>query len=428
MLVWRMAYRRRVIDDTLDELFRDLTAIALEGAKGVGKTATATQRAVTTFTLTEPRMREVLEADPGIVTSSPTPVLVDEWQLVPPVWDRVRHAVDDGPAGGRFILTGSAGPAPGVRLHSGAGRIVSLPMRPLAMSERDLVEPTVSLRALLAGAAGTVGGRSDVDLATYTEEILRSGFPGIRDLPSRARQVQLDSYLARIVDRELPEAGIAVRRPRALRAWLAAYGAATATDAAWSAILDAATAGDVDKPARQTVDVYREHLERIFVLDPLPAWAPTFAPLKRLTRTPKHHLVDPALAARLVGVGAPALLRGEGTRVTARPGSWLGALFESLVTQSVRVYATAADAQVGHLRTKSTDREVDLVVEGADRQVVAIEVKLAATVGDDDVRHLRWLGEQLGDRMADRVVVTTGPYAYRRPDGIAVVPLALLGP
>jgi len=83
---------------------------------------------------------------------------------------------------------------------------------------------------------------------------------------------------------------------------------------------------------------------------------------------------------------------------------------------------------VGHLRTKSTDHEVDLVVEGTDRRVVAIEAKLAATVGDDDVRHLRWLREQLGDRLVDRVVVTTGPYAYRRPDGIAVVPLALLGP
>lgn len=416
------------MDEVLDDLFADLAAIAIEGAKGVGKTATATQRATTAFTLTDPRQRDVLEADVTLVSASPAPVLVDEWQLVPEVWDHVRHAVDDDPAGGRFLLTGSAGPAAGVRIHSGAGRIVSLRMRPLALSERGLVEPTVSLGALLTGEPDTVTGRSDVTLATYADEILRSGFPGIRGLPARARQAQLDSYVTRIVERELPENGVTVRRPGALRAWIAAYGAATSTDATWSAILDAATPGDVDKPARQTVDVYREHLERIFVLDPLPAWIPTFAPLKRLTRTPKHHLVDPALAARMVGVGAQGLLRGDGDRVAAQTGSWLGALFESLVTQSVRVYAAAADAQVGHLRTKSTDHEVDLVVEGADRRVLAIEVKLAPTVGDDDVRHLRWLGDQLGDRLVDSVVVTTGPYAYRRRDGIAVVPLALLGP
>lgn len=423
-----MTYHRRVIDETLDEVFGDLAAIALEGAKGVGKTATATQRATSSFTLTDPRQREVLEADSALVTSAEPPVLIDEWQLVPEVWDHVRHAVDDDPSGGRFLLTGSAGPAPGVRVHSGAGRIVRLAMRPLAMSERGLVEPTVSLRALLAGGAGTIEGSTDVDLATYTDEILRSGFPGIRDLPRRARELQLDSYLTRIVERELPEQGVTVRRPRALHAWLTAYGAATSTDAAWSTILDAAAAGDHEKPARQTVDTYREHLERIFVLDPLPAWLPALAPLKRLTRTPKHHLVDPALAARLVGVGADGLLRGDGTRVAAQTGTWLGALFESLATQSIRVYAAATDAHVGHLRTKNTDREIDLVVEGPDRRAVAIEVKLAGTVNDHDVRHLNWLRDQLGDRLVDRVVVTTGPHAYRRPDGVAVVPLALLGP
>jgi predicted AAA+ superfamily ATPase len=234
--------------------------------------------------------------------------------------------------------------------------------------------------------------------------------------------------VARIAERELPENGVVVRRPNALKSWLTAYGAATATDASYSTILDAATAGEHDKPARPTADSYREHLQRIFVLDPIPAWIPTFNTLKRLTHAPKHHLVDPAIAARLVGVGKPGLLRGEGTRVSAQTGTWLGALFESLTAQSVRVYAGAIDAEVGHLRTKNTDHEVDLIVEGEDRQVVAIEVKLAATITDKDVRHLNWLHGQIGDRLADRVVITTGEFAYRRPDGVAVVPLALLGP
>lgn len=423
-----MAYRRRIVDDILDELFPHLAAIALEGAKGVGKTATAGQRAKTILSLSRPEQRETLAANLDHITQVPPPVLIDEWQLEPPVWDRVRMAVDEDSTGGRFLLAGSAGVAPGVRIHSGAGRIVSIPLRPLSFSERGLVEPTLSLRDLLAGNRPDVSGRSPIGLPAYTDEILASGFPGIRTLPERARHVQLDSYIARIVERELPESGVTVRRPRALNAWLTAYGAATATDASYAKILDAATAGERDKPARGTVDAYREHLTRIFVLDPIPAWIPIFNPLKRLTRTPKHHLVDPALAARLVKVGKDGLLRGEGDRVAASTGTWLGALFESLVTQSVRVYADAVSAQVGHLRTKDSTREIDLIVEGSDRQVVAIEVKLAATVGDHDVRHLNWLQQQIGSRLSDRIIVTTGEYGYRRPDGVAVVPLALLGP
>jgi predicted AAA+ superfamily ATPase len=423
-----VSYRRRILDDLLDELFPHLPAIAVEGAKGVGKTATASQRAATLVSLADPGQREILAADLDYLTQIPTPVLIDEWQLMPQVWDRVRRAVDDDRSGGRFLLAGSAGVAPGTRIHSGAGRIVRLTMRPMSLAERGLGTPTVSLRDLLSGKRPAIRGTSSVKLSGYVDEILASGFPGIRDLPERPRQVQLDSYLARIVDTELAENGVTVRRPDALRARLTAYGAATATHAAYSKVLDAATAGDTDKPARATVDTYREQLTRIFLLDPLPAWSPVFHPLKRLTRSPKHHLVDPALAARLVGVSKSGLLQGEGQRVAATTGTWLGALFESLAAQSVRVYADASSARVGHLRTKETDREIDLIVETDDRRVVALEVKLSATVADSDVRHLNWLDAQLGDQLADRVILTTGEQAYRRPDGVAVVPLALLGP
>lgn len=425
-----MAYQRRIVDDLLDSVFvpNGLAAIALEGAKGVGKTATATQRAATVLSLNAAGQRAAIAANPDLVVDVPAPVLIDEWQLEPTVWERVRRAVDDDSTGGRFLLAGSAGVAPGVRIHSGAGRIVSLPMRPLALSERGLPAPTVSVGELLAGRVSEIDGRSEVSLPDYVDEILRSGFPGIRDLPERARRLQLDSYLSRIVERELPDSGAAVRRPAALRAWLAAYAAATSTDAGYATILDAATPGEGDKPVRQTADVYREHLTRIFVLDPVDAWIPAFAPLKRLTLAPKHHLVDPALAARLVGVGRQSLLQGaEHPLPGARTATWLGALFESLVTQSVRVYAEAAGARVGHLRTKNTEHEIDLIIEGDDHQVVAIEVKLANTVEAPDVRHLNWLHGAIGERLAARVVVYSGSYAYRRPDGVLVVPLALLG-
>ncbi|MCL2471556.1 MAG: DUF4143 domain-containing protein [Propionibacteriaceae bacterium] len=425
-----MSYQYRLLDDELDELFPHLAAIAIEGAKGVGKTAMARQRVATILDLADPNQRRSVADNYDLVTQVRPPVLIDEWQLEPSVWDRIRRAVDDDNTGGRFLLTGSAGVGPAVRIHSGAGRIVSLRLRPMSLVERGIAQPTVSLRAMLAAEQPDIEGTTDVNVPDYAEEIVRSGFPGIRGLPTAARSAQLEGYIARIIERELPENDVLVRRPAALKRWMAAYAAATATDAAYSTILDAATPGESEKPARQTVSSYREHLTRLYVLDSVEAWIPTFSPLTRLTRTPKHHLVDPALAARLVGVGIDGLLRGEGQRVTtvAATSTWLGALFESLVVQSVRVYAQAAHATIGHLRTHNTNHDIDIIVESDDRRVVAIEVKVSGTVSDHDVRHLNWLHSQLGDRVVDRICITTGPYAYRRRDGVAVVPFALLGP
>lgn len=416
------------MDDSLDELFPHLAAIAIEGAKGVGKTATASERVNSIVEFDKPAQAAAVEADLDYSTQLPRPVLLDEWTLLPPVWDKIRRAVDTDTTGGQFLLAGSADAPPSARIHSGAGRIISLRMRPLSIAERGLTECTVSLAALLAGSVPDIRGTSNVDISMYTDEIVRSGFPGIRDLPERARNAQLDAYITRIVDKDLHENGIKVRRPETVRAWLTAYGTATATDTTYTKILDAATAGEENKPTRATVASYRDHLMRLFVLDPLPAWIPVFNPLKRLTQSPKHHLVDPSLAARLVGVGKEALLRGEGQRINTATGTWLGALFESLAVQSIRVYAEASFARVGHLRTKDTAREIDIIVEGEDRRVVAIEVKLSEIVSDKDVRHLNWLHEEIGDRLADKVLITTGNFAYRRPDGVAVVPLALLGP
>ncbi|MCL2483295.1 MAG: ATP-binding protein [Propionibacteriaceae bacterium] len=423
-----MSYRRRVVDAILDEALEGVVAIALEGAKGVGKTATASRRAKTVLNMTDPRTRAVVHGNYDLVTQAEPPVLIDEWQLEPQVWDRVRIAVDDDArAYGRFLLAGSAGIARGTRIHSGAGRIIRLLMRPMALSERGIQEPTVSLRDLHAGNA-SIAGVTPLAVKDYVDEILRSGFPGIRETPQRFRNRQLDGYLTRIVDRDLRENGTIMRRPATLRAWLEAYGAATASTADYTKILDAATAGEPNKPARATVDGYREHLRRLFILDPVEAWIPTFIPLKRLTVSAKHHLVDPALAARMVGIGSQGLLLGEGDTPSPSAGTWLGALFESLAVQSVRTYADMMDARVGHLRTKNGDREIDIIVETNDRKIVALEVKLSDTIDDNDVRHLHWLRQQMGPLLMDAVVLHTGQYAYRRQDGIAVIPLALLGP
>lgn len=426
-MVNRAPYSARVVDRELDEYLAGLPALALEGARGVGKTRSALQRAATVLQLDDPVGRDLAALDARRALRAPLPLLVDEWQQVPSTWDAVRRAVDDGAAPGSYLLTGSAVPRD-AGVHSGAGRIVRLRMRPMTLFERRVGAPSVSLGALLSGRRGDIDGTTKVGVEEYAEEICASGLPAIRTLPARLRRAQLDGYVDSIIDRDFPDLGRAVRNPVPLRRWMMAYAAAESTVTAYDRLLEAATPGDLDKPAKTTTTAYRDILERLWFLDPVPAWTPSRNHLARLAAAPKHHLVDPAFAARLLGVDADALVGSAPARGTGREATLLGQLFESLVTLGVRVYAQAGEARVGHLRLRGGDHEVDLVVERGDGKVVAVEVKLAATVTDADVKHLHWLRRELGDDLLDAVVVTTGRDAYRRRDGIAVVPAALLGP
>jgi len=369
--------------------------------------------------LDDPAQRALVEADPTFAGAPAGTLLIDEWQRLPAVWDSVRRRVDDGAPAGRFLLTGSATPAAGIDTHTGAGRILSIRMRPMALHERGM-QPTVSLATLIAGENAPIIGSTTATARDYFSAIESSGFPGIASQPDRLRRGLLDAYLQHVIDRDLPERGMAVRRPETLRRWLAAYAAASSTSAAYSRILDATTAGDGSQPAKTTTIHYRDQLTALWLLDPVPGWSPSRSPLTRLQQAPKHQLADPALAARLLGLSARALATGVGAHMA-------GPLFESLATLTVRVGAQAAESRVGHLRTRNGDHEIDLIVQGPDGQVLGIEVKLAATVNDADVRHLRWLRQQLPQDVVDLVIVTTGTTAYRRPDGVAVVPLALLG-
>lgn len=237
-------------------------------------------------------------------------------------------------------------------MHTGAGRIIALRMRPPSLAERWPGTATVSLHELLAGERPPVAGVSSFGLADYTEEMFKSGFPGLRDLPAKLRRAQLEGYIQRVIDKDFAELGHQPRNPAALRRWMLAYAAATATAATWEKVRDAATGGASGKPARTTVMPYRDILARLYALDPLPGCKPTRNHIRRLTEPPKHHLADPALATTLLGITSQRLLAGEEPAVAIpRDGAFLGALFESLVTQSVRVYAQAAQASVGHLRT-----------------------------------------------------------------------------
>ena len=430
-------YQLRVVDAELDELLLSLPAILIEGPKWVGKTLSAEQRARSVIRLDDREQREIVAADPALALVRLRPTLIDEWQRLPEIWDVIRRAVDTDNTAGQYLLTGSATPNQ-PPTHSGAGRIVSVRMRPMTLAERGVGTPMVSLGSLLQGDRPALNGRSSVTLADYAREVMASGFPGLRAHQGRALRAQLDGYLTHIVDRDFPELGRPVRRPHVLHRWMNAYAAATSTTASLETIRDAATGGENEKPAKTTTIQYREILERLWIVEPVPAWLPTRNPISPLMQSPKHQMADPALAARLLGITERSLLGGTTSlrvadltgpfSATHRDGSMFGRLFESLVTLDVRVYAQAAESTVRHLRTFNGRHEVDLIVVRGDHRVFAVEVKLGAVVTDTDVKHLRWLQREIGEDLIDAIVITTGTEAYRRADGIGVVPAALLGP
>ena len=422
----------RLLEPHLRELLSGLSALSIEGARGVGKTWLARRLGTTFVPVDDPDERAQLlrlgNRFPQMITP---PVVLDEWQLLPELWDRVRRQVDEDPSPGRFILTGSSSPAQ-APTHTGAGRIATGRLRPLSLVERGLDTPTVSLSTLLASQQDApIEGTATAVLNTYVEEILRSGFPGIRSLPLVARQAQLDSYLDLTVRHDLSDGS--QRRTRSLKDWMRAYAASVSTCTTLDSINRSLTARQGIQPAATTARTYRDTLASMWMIDPVQGWMPTENELARATAADKHQMCDPALAARLLGIGTAHLL-GVGHPIVRTPigqprrTRMLGFLFESLVTQSVQVYADLCQADVRHLRTKGGRQEIDLIVEGPDGRVVAIEVKTAAAPRPGDTRHLLWLRERLGDRLADAVVITTGRDAYRDTDSIAVVPASLLGP
>lgn len=425
-----MFYLQRIVDRELDEVFPQVPAVALDGPKFVGKTTAAQQRVKNVLRLDNPLTQESVAADPfNAILSESTPLLIDEWQKVPPVWDAVRRAADDAPTReGRYLLTGSATPHSEATSHSGAGRILRLRMRPMTLSERGIGTAEISLRQLLYETPRPLTGRSPVTFQDYVRELCRSGFPDIRTASERQLRNELSSYIHNLVDRDIPEMGEVIRRRDVLLDWLRSYALCSATTATYKKIIELATPGEADPPSRDTLDKYRDLLRQIWLLDPVEAWHPYGAALGRLNTGPKHHLADPALAAHLLQLTPDKLLRGEAPVLNPPYGTILGNLFESLATLCIRVAAQAGEAEVRHLRTRNGDHEVDLILEGHDGSLLAIEAKASGTVTEKDVKHLRWLKQRLGGRLTDAIVLTTGEGAYRRNDGIGVLPLAMLGP
>jgi predicted AAA+ superfamily ATPase len=308
-------------------------------------------------------------------------------------------------------------------------------MYPLSLEERGLETKTVSIGKMFKADdpfSLRISGRSNTKFGDYVDEIVASGLPALRRYKEgEARKIAIVSYIDNLLTHDFAQEGVAVRQPAALKRWLSAFSAAVSSTAGYNEILDAATSGEGHKPAAKTAIAYREALSRLWLIDELPTWLDGENYYSRLKRTPKHYLADPAFVASLLKLDADVLKgkdRGKNarTRFDERHSDITGRLFEALIHQSLNVYASVNNAELSYFHTLNGDHEVDFVLAQG-RKAIAVEVKLAIDADDRDVRHLLWLRELMKGDLQDAMVITTGPVAYRRPDGIAVVPAALLG-
>ena len=421
-------YEKRLIDSILKEYVDELPAILLEGAKAVGKTETCKQLASTEYRMDNAAQRELLQNNPEIILQNSKPVLIDEWQLAPSLWSYVRHAVDDGLPNGSVLFTGSSIRV-NSRVHSGAGRIIRLKLRPYSIEERNLSDSYIRIEDLFNfDSKATVNGETDKTLVDYLDEIYRSGFPGIRNKPERIRKVLLKSYVTNIAEHEFEENGFKILNPHSLLAWMRIYAASIGTETKQSTLINAATASDAI-PSAPTVSKYREALEILDITDEVQPFLPMGKIYGNLAKGTKHFMLDPAIALSLLGVEKDELIDYQVPKYVSKFHQTLtGQLIESFVYQSLVVYADVNDAQLSYYRNSRGTREIDFILQKGHR-LILFEVKTNPDVKDSYVRHLNWFEDEIGDEFkVTKVLLNTGRYAYtRREDHVHVIPLALLG-
>ena len=420
----RADYRPRIADAELAELLAASGAVLVEGARAVGKTATAMQASASQVLLDiDLDAQRVMGIDPAAVLTGDTPRLLDEWQLAPEVWNHVRRAVDERSGRGQFILTGSAVPADDVTRHTGAGRFTRLRMRPMSLFESGYSTGAISLRGLLDGEPQR-GHAAPVTIAQLAERIAVGGWPahlgGAAAPAMRVNRGYLDDIRRTDISRLDGRSHDPVRVGRLLQSL--ARNLATPVSVAK---LAADVGGNGTAMKADTAAGYLDALERLMVVEHQPAWSPHLRSRTTLRSTPVRHFVDPSLAvAALGGRASPAALAAD--------LGFFGFLFESMVIRDLRIYAQAADAEVFHYREKD-GLEVDAVVEAADGRWAAFEIKLGNRWVDDGARNLRRLAKRMansdhGPPAALAVIVPSGYGFAHGGTEAGVIPIHALGP
>lgn len=362
-----------------------------------------------------------MDADPALLLPGPTPRLFDEWQEQPRLWNHIRREVDARRRPGQFILTGSSTPHDDVRRHSGAGRISRMIMRTMSLYETGDSTGQVSLQGLFDGDTPAVPAGS-LTVARVADLVVRGGWPMVQPYTLDDAGQYATDYIDLLVDVDIKRVAGGRRDPARVRRLLRSLARNSATEASINALAADVSGPDDAEMTRGTVRDYLDALERLMIIDDQPAWSPAIRSRARLRKAPKRHLTDVSLACAALRVTPERLLNDLNT---------LGFLFESMVVHDLRVYARTIDGEVYHYRD-SNAVEVDAIVELPDGRWAACEVKLGVGAVDAAAESLLAFAaavdtDRIGPAAALIVLTSTGT-AHRRPDGVCVVPIGLLGP
>ena len=417
-------YLKRIADRVLQDRLAASGAVLIEGPKWCGKTRTALENSKSHLFMQDPDKAisylKAADTKPSLLLKGDTPRLLDEWQTAPVLWDAVRFMVDQRGKSGQFILTGSAVPKDNVVQHTGTGRISRLLMRPMSLYESMESNGSVSLKALFDGET-EIDNFSTLTIEQIAFAIVRGGWPASIGKSEKIALRHAIDYVEAIINADVSRVDGIEKNPVRVRALLRSLSRNTSTLATIRTIHDDIAMGDADESiSEKTISQYLGALDRIFVTENLPAWNPALRSKTAIRTSPKRQFVDPSIAAAVLRLTPSGLLEDF---------NYFGFLFESLCDRDLRIYAEAIDGQVFHYRDAS-GLEADAVIALNDGRWAAVEVKLGSKEIEDAAVHLLELKNKVNtEKMREPsflMILTGSEIAYRREDGVYVVPLGCL--
>lgn len=419
-------YRDRVVDSILQEKLEGKGAVLIEGPKWCGKTTTAEQIAKSVLYMDDPQSKEqnvnMAALNPKRLLSGETPRLIDEWQIAPKLWDAIRFEVDHRDDLGQFVLTGSAVPPDTKEItHSGTGRFSWLMMRPMSLYESGESTGEVSLSRLFEGK-GEVDGESKLDLERIAFLICRGGWPRSIDMRDKIALNQAIDYYDAVVHSDINRADGVEKNPERVKRLMRSLARNQGQQIANTAIAADIAVNDESTINQETVAGYISALKKIFVVEDMPAWNPNLRSKSAIRTSDTRYFVDASIAAAALGIGPNDLINDLNT---------MGFLFETMCVRDLRVYAEALGGSVYHFRNKA-GLECDAVVHLRNGSYGMIEIKLGGEkLIREGVETLTSLTESIDTSKmkepAFRMILTAADqYAYRREDGICIVPVGCL--
>lgn len=415
-------YLPRTLDALVERKLSYSGAVEIRGPKWCGKTQCALQIAKSNIMMQDPDRRNdyqvLANTKPSLLLKGERPRLIDEWQEAPQLWDAVRFAVDESPEPGQYLLTGSATPVARPS-HSGTGRIASIDMLPMSLSESEDSTGEVPLAGLF-DSTDDVSGLSDCDVERMAYLVCRGGWP--RAVTARDADAALEmpfDYVTTIAEQDISRADGVTRNPQYARLIMREYARCVSTQASQSSMLKDIRTRDIDL-SRDTVNGYLGALRKLYVVQELSAWTPSLHARARVTKTPTRHFSCPSIAAAALGASPASLLRDTST---------LGMLFESLCIRDLRVYAQACKGEVFHYHDQ-LGAEADAVVSLRDGRYALFEVKLGSAYVEEGAKSLLKVSGKIDQSIMGApsfmAVLVPGGYAYRRADGVLVLPITCL--